>query len=260
MAEDKYFYFKDVSLYASRRRLPYLMKWRKDLFSLEVEEEVDFRQRISLDIYKFYQKDSKPASTQYTKVVPVIKEVFLSHYTLAVKYIHETPIDDGEFYLYQHSKDWFDIYYFSRNEKDRRNIHIDFRDSIEDLWITVYATAGHKGRPSSRKNGEVITEERFRQFLNLTIQYFYDPDSVATLLGDYIKNFKLLCEGDTKIEGLIISVSKAFEDIFKQLDSRKEYLEKRLIENDGDSNIDRAKFRGELEGIGYAVKVININK
>ncbi len=54
------------------------------------------------------------------------------------------------------------------------------------------------------------------------------------------------------------SAEKSFQTISDQLTSRKEYLEKRLIENDADSTLDRMKFRGELEGI--AINVINANK
>ena len=77
---------------------------------------------------------------------------------------------------------------------------------------------------------------------------------------DYLKNFYKLCEGDTKIEGFIISAEKSFQIISDQLTFRKEYLEKRLIENDADTTLDRMKFRGELEGILYAMNVINANK
>ena len=56
------------------------------------------------------------------------------------------------------------------------------------------------------------------------------------------------------------SAEKKFQTIPDQLTSRKEYLEKPLIENDADSTLDRRKFRGELEGIVYASNVINANK
>lgn len=119
---------------------------------------------------------------------------------------------------------------------------------------------GFSGRPTARKNASPITDLQFKQFLNLTLQFLYDPDSLTTFLNDYIKNFYKLCKGETKIEGFIISAEKSFEIISDQLSSRKEYLEKRLIENDKDSALDRMKFRGELEGIKYALNVINANK
>ncbi len=112
----------------------------------------------------------------------------------------------------------------------------------------------------ARKKASPITEVQFKQFLNLTIQFLYDPDSLITFLNDYIKNFYLLCQGEMKIEGFIISAEKSFQIISDQLTSRKEYLERRLIDNDKDSALDRMKFRGELDGIKYAMNVINANK
>jgi hypothetical protein len=257
--EAKYYYTRHDVKFASRQQ-PHLSKWLPE-FTLDVEENVDWRQCIQLDIYKLNRKDSiKPASDEFAKVKPVIKEIFLSHYTLALKFIHEAPIDEGEFYIYQRSKDWYQVNYFSKNEKEKLNIKIDFRDGIEDLWLQFTCFPGHKERPECRKKANLITEEKFRQFLNLTIQFFYDPDSFPVFLEDYIKNFRLLCEGDNKIEGFIISAEKSFEAIFQQLELRKEYIEKRLIENDADSTLDRAKLRGELEGINYAIKTINSNK
>ena len=98
VSDDKYYYITHPS---SDRQLPEVLKWNEN-FTLAVEENVDFRQVIDLSSNKFKQKSiSKPVSDKYTKVKPVIKEIFLSHYTLALRFIHETDIDDGEFYLFQ---------------------------------------------------------------------------------------------------------------------------------------------------------------
>jgi hypothetical protein len=259
MKDPQYFYVRHDVKFTSNRQ-PSVIKWTP-VFSLEVEENVEWRQFISLSIFKHGGKGlTKPVSDTYTKVKPIIKETFLDHYTLALKYIHESPIDDGEFYLYQHSKDWYEVTYFSKTEKDKRGIEIDFRDGIEDLWLMFNGFPGHKNRPKFRKNGKPLTEEIFRQFLNLTIQYFYDPDSVTIYLEDYIKNFRSLCAGDNKIQGFVISANKAFEAIIQQLELRKQHIEKQLIESHSDSSVDRAKLRGELEGINYAIKTINNNK
>jgi hypothetical protein len=49
----------------------------------------------------------------------------LDYHNLALKYIHKTVLDDGEFYLCQHSKAWFEALYFSKNDKQRVNNHND---------------------------------------------------------------------------------------------------------------------------------------
>jgi hypothetical protein len=258
LTEDKYYYSKDVSDFG-RQRPSQVIKW-SPVFSVEVEENVDFHQHITLLILKGNQKDSsKPKSDKYTKIRPIIREVFLSHFNLALKFIYETAISDGEFYLYQRSKDWWQVKWFSSNEKEKTTIEIDFRDSIEDLWLTFYCIPGHKKRPEFRKNAKPIEIEKFKQFFNLTAQFFNDPDSFTILLQDYIKDFRILCESDREIKGLLISSEKAFEKILQQLEDRKTFIESRLISSDHDSQIDRAKMRGELEGINYAKKVIKMS-
>ncbi len=256
--DDQYFYIKYAPPFA-KRNFAYLLKWNNQ-YSIDVNENVDFDQQINFSFYKLGQKDSKPTGDKYTKVKPVIKESFLDHYKLAVKYIHETAIDEGEFYLRRHSKDWTEIQYFSKNEKYKWNIKISFRDTIEEFTLRVICEPGHKYRPRFRREAVAMAPELFKQLLNQTIQFCHDSDSMVTLAETYIKNFTLLLGGDTKVEGLVISASKAFEEIFKQLQLRTDYIEKRLIENDEDSGLDRAKLRGELEGIGYAVKAINMNR
>ena len=79
MAEDKYYY---ITHPMSERQPPQVMKWNEN-YTLEVEENVDWRQCIDLTANKLNQKDmSKPVNNKYTKVKPVIKEIFYSHYTL----------------------------------------------------------------------------------------------------------------------------------------------------------------------------------
>lgn len=67
---------------------------------------------------------------------------------------------------------------------------------------------------------------------------------------------KLLANGKDTIEEFLITGEKAFEKIIEQLKERKETLEKRLIENDTDPAQERAKLRGELEGLHYAIIAI----
>lgn len=257
--EDQYFYIKYQSPFNSRGPFAYLAKWNP-MYCLDVYENVDYYQVIHFSIYKLGQKDNKPTGDKYTKVKSVIKEVFFDHYKLAIKYIHETAIDEGEFYTLRYSKDWTEFQYFSKNEKTKQNIKISFSDKVDEFTLKIECEPGHKYRPKFRREGTAMPAEVFKQLLNLSIQFCYDPDGMATLVEEYIKKYMLIAGGDTKVEGLVISTSKSFEEIFKQLQLRTDYLEKRLKENDEDSSLERAKLRGELEGIGYAVKVINMNK
>src|SRR6478609_3601477 len=110
--DEKYYYKKPTTEYTARNQ-PQIIKWHP-LYSVEIDEDVDHRQYISFNFDKLEQDDiGKPRSNQFEKVKPIIKEVFINYYSLAIKFIHDTEIDDGEFYLLEHSKSWFEIAYFS---------------------------------------------------------------------------------------------------------------------------------------------------
>jgi hypothetical protein len=233
-----------------------LVKW-DDEVTVTVNEYVESSQVIGADLLKLGQKDCyRPKSDKYDKYKPVIKELFLQYYNLAVKCLYEQTMDDGEFYINKRGKYWFEVLYFSKDEKKKSSIQISFSDRIDDFSIGVNTGYGHYGRPRARKEGKAITDEQFKLFLNLTIQYLYDCDSLLVHMDDYIRNFLKLCDGEKKIDSLVLSDRKTIETIISQLEARKEYLERRLIENDNDHVNDRVKLRGELEGIAYAMKVV----
>ncbi len=256
---DKFFLVTPKNLGISSNRFPKIVRC-SSLFTVEVDENVDFRQYVTLSIDKLAaQNYSLPKSDEFTKVTPIIRETFLEYYSLALKYIHETIVEEGEFYFQNRSKGWIQIEYFSKNGKDKLNMAIDFRDNIEDLWLTLYCTPGHKGRPGYRKNGNPTTIYLFRQFLNLTIKFLYDSDSYSIFLEDYIKTFYSLFNGDGNVEDFVLDKDKSVEKILEQLNIRKQNIEKRLIENDNDGISERSRLRGELDGILYAIRTIQTN-
>ncbi len=111
-------------------------------------------------------------------------------------------------------------------------------------------------RPNARKSGTPISSTQFRQILDLTLKYLSDSESLKVLLLNYIKCFKSLCEGEIDYEIFKISDEKIFEKVVDQLKVRKRTIEQRLIENDGDSDSERIKMRGEIDGINYALETI----
>jgi len=260
VAEDRYYYIKHFSLSVPQRINPALLKMSES-FSVEVNENVDVSQRLQIEVNRFGNKnDTKRSNSKIEKVTPTAKEVFLGYYNMALKYIHEHTIDEGEFYLSRHSKNFFEVQYFSGNEKNKSNIKIWFVDRIKSLSIHLHCAPNHEYRTRFRKGASPINGERFKQFFNLTIRFIYDPDSYPVFTEDFIKNFLMLCEGDNKIPGFIISAEQVFQDIQSQLQARKEFIEKRLIENDTDSAADRIRLRGELDGILYAISSIISHK
>lgn len=93
--ESKYYYITDVPIGFSSTRTPRLEKWNSN-FNIEVEENVDFRQYLSISIDKLLEKQiPKSKSTKFQKVRPIIKEIFLKHYSLAIKYIAEEELNEG---------------------------------------------------------------------------------------------------------------------------------------------------------------------
>lgn len=255
---DKYHYCRPIDSFMSKRG-PYVLRTSR-FYQVEVMENVDSWQYISFSYDKLKTGlFAVPKSTKYEKVRPIISEIFFSHYNLALKFIHEALMDDGEFYLLQNSKSWFQIAYYSSNEKEKQKIVIDFRDAVEDLWLTLECSHGHSGRPAYRKKALSITADKFKQFLNCSLQFLFEANSYNVYCDDFIRKIYQLVEYDGRIEGFVISAEKSFETIVNQLLLRKSEIESRLIGNDTDSSLDRAKLRGELEGLNYCLKVMQSN-
>lgn len=259
--DSKYFYISHVQFqHSSNNRQPEIVKWNKAHY-VEMYENVEWWPYISLSIVK-YKSDSypKPKSGKYQSVKPIIEDLFDDYYNHALRNIFSNNLCETEFYLIEKSKNWFQLEYYSEDVKDKRNVSIDFRNSIEELWLIVDSNHVHRSRPNARKNGKPIKQEDFLLFLNLTLRFLSDHNSYEVYLDTYIKDFLKLVSGDKKIESFYLSADKAFKDILDTLDKRKSKIEKRLIENDQDTQEDRIKLRGELEGLNYAIKTVHINK
>lgn len=250
-------------LYITQSFSPYtslLMKWDVNYY-VKVEEDVDSGQRISLYLDKFSEKEIEiPESCEYERVRPILKKVFLDKYDLAIKLLSDYEFLDGEFYLIEINSHFYQIEYFSFHKKVRHNIQIDFRDSISSFMLFINSSRNYGRRPTIRKKGVPITEVQFKQFLNLSLQFSYDPDSYFVFLDSFINNFHKLVNGEEKIEGFIISAEESFNKIIEQLENRKRHIEKRLIEIDNDPLNERIKLRGEIEGIAYAINTVRVNK
>ncbi|NQU31964.1 MAG: hypothetical protein HQ521_01915 [Bacteroidetes bacterium] len=261
LAESKYYYSREKEhLYSSRRNHPEIIKWNKDYF-VSMNEDLDYVQYIELSVSKFYGESySKPKSSEYTTVKPIIEELFNEYYYQGLGYLNETDHDEGEFYLIRNSKDWFQVEYYSQDDKNSRQLTIDFRDSIDDLYLTLRSYGGRSGRQLARKNGNPITIDTFEQYLNLTLKYLSDPNSYPVYLDSYIKDFKSLVNGDEIIIGFDVSAERKFTNILDRLKTRKKVIEQDLIEKDDLKPIHRTKLRGELLGIDYAIKVIKMNR
>lgn len=259
---NKYYYIDLVyqSEYSSNNSQPELAKWNKNYY-VELRENFEGWPYLSVTITKFKSDNfHKPQSDKYQKVKPIIEELFEDYYNNTLRTIYSTKLCKSEFYLIENSRDWYQIEYYSEDEKNKRKICIDFRNSIEDLWLMIYSNRGYSGRPQARKNGKPIKHEDFMMFFNLTMKFLSDHNSYQVYMDKYIKDFLKLVSGDKKIENFDLNANKAFKNIIDSLVKRKATIEKRLIENDKDNQEMRIKLRGELEGIKYAIKTVHIYK
>jgi len=251
----RYYYVTPKNSDYSSRHFPRVINWNQN-FYIEVDENVEFRGYIELYVGKFAEEMvDKPKSSAYEKVRPILKEIFLDHYLLALKLLNKIEVTEGEFYLISHSTDWFQVEYYSIDRK-QKNIRIDFRNSVDSLWLMLMGSSSLRSRATARKNGLPITATQFKQILDLTMKYLFDADSLKVLLLNYIKSFKRLTEGEVDFEIFKIDNDQLFKKIVDRLIQRKQTIEQRLIENDDDPESDRIKMRGEIDGINYALDTI----
>lgn len=253
---NRYYYVSNKNPDFSRTYNSRLTYWNKN-FTIEVDEDVDNCQYIEISVGKFADGIStKPKNNKYEKVKPILKELFLDHYLLAIKLISKINIDEGEFYLKTSGKDWFQVEFYSTDRKPHEKIAIDYRDDLHSLQLTLIGSSNMSGRPSARKQGVPMTSTHFKQILDLTLKYLFDADSLKVLLVNYINCFKQLSENEVDFEIFKIDDKKILQGIVDQLKQRKQNIEKRLIDNDEDSEAERIKMRGEIAGINYAIEAI----
>lgn len=75
-------------------------------------------------------------------------------------------------------------------------------------------------------------------------------------MKDYSTKFFQLFEKPEPFSGYLVNPTDTIEQIYKQIESRKIFIEKQLIENDDVSSIQRVQLRGQLEGLDYSLKAI----
>lgn len=238
-----------------------LYKWSKRNY-VEVFENYEWIQDIDINILKTKDQYDKPQSSKYEKVRPVIIEIFNDYYNSTLRFISRKDFENWEYYLIKESKDWIKVEAFSKDkQKPKGSICLDFRNSLDQLWFSINSSDKQRRRQSARKNGTAISFEEFKQFLNLTMKYLSDHESLLIYADKFIDSFKKLANGEEAKDGLIdVSAEKSFKEIVLQLEKRKNSIQERLIENDSDSKNSRLQLRGELEGIKFALKTIKIHR
>ena len=157
---------------------PELIKSDRYVF-IELPENIDYCPHYSVSVSKLKQnKFTHPKNSEFETYKPILKEVFTDYYSAGLRNIAKSNTVDGEFYILSHARDWFELQYYSTDEKNKESIVIDFRDSIEELWLMVTESNKIRGRAKARKEGILITQEEFNKGLNLTLKYLSDYDSL----------------------------------------------------------------------------------
>ncbi len=253
---ERYYYINNQT----RNLREIIEKWN-ERYAIDIHENYEYIQYIDIYALKIKGKVDKPKSDKYQKVIPILKDLFEDHYYGSLKHI-PTDIEDWEYYIIHNNRTWIEINAYSKNESNKTgNIQLDLRNDISDFNFTIYSSGELRGRPNARKNGTPITYEHFKKFLNYSLQYLSDHESILIYAEQFIENFKKLASGEQTNTILFdISAEKSFKQIISQLNKRKEAIEKRLMENDKDSKEKRIQLRGELDGIKYSLKTINIYK
>ncbi len=142
---------------------------------------------------------------------------------------------------------------FTTDPKNKFCIHIDIRDSIDSLCLMVNKNTNFAYRQGYRKKATPISETIFTTALKETIKFIEDENSYHVNVADYLKNMKMIIEGNLEIQP---EKSINIEQLIKQLEVKKRDITNRLIENDSDAENTRASLRGEKEGIEYSLKAI----
>jgi hypothetical protein len=252
--EDKFYHIKDfIGMTASTELIS---RWNPS-FCIEIDENAEARQCVLISLFRKGKRVmDKPKNTKYTKVKPILPDIYQSYFATAIKLIAEQDYHDCEYYIEKQNDNNYEIACCPKSTYSGRSITIRFCSNDVYFDLAVDCVVGHKKRGIYRRKATPISEEHFSQFLNLTIGYLYDQKSYLVLVDELIKNFNILISEDTKIKDLHLVKPISINKINDQLMQRKVFLEKQLFENDKATAAERSGFRSELAGIEYALATI----
>lgn len=195
-----------------------------------------------------------PESDEYSKVKPITEEIFKTYYTNTVRSLNDSFLSEAEYYL-EHNLD--SLRYYSYTDKER--IIIETNNNIDSFHCKIYYSSGIKGRNSTRKFHEPISDVLAKQLFNLTIELIYDFLNISTLNDEYFRQIDLLVREKKPIQGLILNADVAFNEIRSQIENRIIGIENRMINFD-DPKTSRNELRGELKGLKYCLKILDRNR
>lgn len=224
-----------------------------DILIGENVEAPDFELNIvKIDTHKL----PRPTGTSYQKCKEISVETYKKHFAYALSNLRNTLWIDAEYYLIDKSSTWFVLAMYTTDPKDRFSIIIDVRNSLEITIIDIHKSSNFTNRTSYRKKAKPISNEIFIACFRETIKFIDDSVSYHLNIESYLSRMQEIIKGNYDLSNSpsVIDINQVID----QLDTKKKLLEKRLMENDTDSPIDRATLRGEIEGLKYALNVIKV--
>lgn len=197
---------------------------------------------------------SAPESDKYSKVKPITPEIFNTYYNQTIRTLYDSFVVDAEHYLGCSLESYR---YYAYTEKS--HLILEINNSIDSFHCKMYSSYGVKGRSSTRKYCDPIDPVLAKQLFNLTIELLYDYQNINIFKDKYFKQADFLTHEGKPIEGLILNADVAFNEIRSKIEERINIIENRMINFD-DSKSNRNELRGELNGLKFSLKILDMNR
>lgn len=211
------------------------------------------RPGIEITLDKVERKNfSKPVSTKYHTVKPVLKDEYDKCLRRNLQLITTPDWADAEYYLQTYSE-VLELAMFTINIKSQFYINVRLCDEFDYGSVEVNRDSSFSRRREFRSRGTAIEESQFRNILQLVCAYILDEVNFINLSA----KAKLLLNGEMIASEVTAANTQAY---INQLEQKKEQIKSRLIGNDSDTPLERATLRGELTGIEYALQVYYLSQ
>lgn len=223
-------------------------------------------QRMHLRVYitkngnrSVYESSCK--SDEYNIIKSAAKDDFYRAYNSCLRNIHHIDLSDGEFYLVKKKQSpVLGIAWFSRQEKRRLGLLVEFFDNEKDFHLTIDCNiqAG-KNAHHFRKAGNTLSPMAFRFFFNGVLNFLHDPENYHVGYEILMDQYRSITAGE--VPDISPPLSSSWNPdtsvAIDKITNRISAIERRLIELDTDTSNERMKMRGELEGLKFALIAIN---
>ena len=206
---------------------------------------------ISICEVKPVKMPKNEASMKYRHIG---QENFEDYYTRNYWRLQKTFISEGEYLL----SDYGNSYTFMAC-RDKEYLEIKIFYDVMTIEVSLSSERKPANYRYTAQRSKSITEEKFKQAYNLTLEYLYDAEVALREWTSYWEQIRMLVDGDIPVKGIMVNATLYFDEMTRAIKARKKKIEKQLIETDGTPE-ERSALRGELKGLDYGLKVIKANR